>query len=317
MGGRFGRSLFYPLKHQYNVQSQGNVNGHPGNYKCSPNKDEHFADPASTTTSNHKLLRNGKFELCRCDTISNASVVIEYTDTNTSEHGRDSETGVTEHGRDSNTGASEHSRNPDTGASEHVRDSDTSVSEHNREAITVAGASERSGDAVTGASEHDRNVVASVSEHNTDTVTGERDRNSLSDASDVDRNAEKSASEQSNETGTDVNSSSNKIDGNGVIIRYRERSRHTQPYVCSRLSYLRVHGQKCQNVHPDIIQWKKGNRLGRGAFGTVWLGLTATGELIAVKQVHMSEDPEAQKDYDNIVREVSLLRMVYHRNIVR
>lgn len=45
--------------------------------------------------------------------------------------------------------------------------------------------------------------------------------------------------------------------------------------------------------------------------------MTATGELIAVKQVQMSQDPEAQREYDNVVREVSLLRTVYHRNIVR
>jgi hypothetical protein len=45
-------------------------------------------------------------------------------------------------------------------------------------------------------------------------------------------------------------------------------------------------------VEPSApLRWKRGERLGRGAYGTVYLGLNCdTGELMAVKQVPLTGD---------------------------
>ncbi|XP_064601071.1 uncharacterized protein LOC135467238 [Liolophura sinensis] len=68
----------------------------------------------------------------------------------------------------------------------------------------------------------------------------------------------------------------------------------------------------------DTICWKKGNILGRGAFGTVWCGLTGEGELIAVKQIELntSDMEKAKREYEKIQEEVELLKTLTHKNIV-
>ena len=41
------------------------------------------------------------------------------------------------------------------------------------------------------------------------------------------------------------------------------------------------------------IEWKKGELIGKGSFGKVFMGMNAaTGELIAVKQVRIKTDEE-------------------------
>lgn len=51
----------------------------------------------------------------------------------------------------------------------------------------------------------------------------------------------------------------------------------------------------------------------------VFLGLTKTGELIAVKQIELIETDkdEAEKEYAKIFQEVSLLKSLVHENIVK
>ena len=53
----------------------------------------------------------------------------------------------------------------------------------------------------------------------------------------------------------------------------------------------------------------------------MWLGLTNTGELIAVKQMQLqaslTDFREAEKEYDKIYQEVLILKTLLHRNIVR
>ncbi|XP_060943955.1 mitogen-activated protein kinase kinase kinase 19 isoform X2 [Limanda limanda] len=68
----------------------------------------------------------------------------------------------------------------------------------------------------------------------------------------------------------------------------------------------------------DTITWTKGEVLGRGAYGTVYCGLTSQGKLIAVKQVSLdSSDPEAAKsEYGHLQGEVDLLKALSHINIV-
>ncbi|XP_050926048.1 mitogen-activated protein kinase kinase kinase 19 [Lates calcarifer] len=68
----------------------------------------------------------------------------------------------------------------------------------------------------------------------------------------------------------------------------------------------------------DTITWTKGEVLGRGAYGTVYCGLTSQGQLIAVKQVSLdTSDPDAAKrDYCRLQGEVELLKTLRHTNIV-
>ncbi|XP_060733216.1 mitogen-activated protein kinase kinase kinase 19 [Tachysurus vachellii] len=66
------------------------------------------------------------------------------------------------------------------------------------------------------------------------------------------------------------------------------------------------------------ITWTKGDILGRGAYGTVYCGLTSQGQLIAVKQVTLdvSNSETAEKEYERLEREVDLLKNLHHQNIV-
>eukprot|EP00798_Chlamydomonas_sp_ICE-L_P022851 gene22851-30025_t len=65
--------------------------------------------------------------------------------------------------------------------------------------------------------------------------------------------------------------------------------------------------------------WKKGDSLGQGSFGTVYLGLNnQTGELLAVKEVSMIDDgPQSKEAVGQLEQEVALLSQLNHANIVR
>lgn len=58
--------------------------------------------------------------------------------------------------------------------------------------------------------------------------------------------------------------------------------------------------------------------LGKGAYGTVWCGLTNQGELIAVKQIQLNIDDmeRAEIEYEKIQEEVELLKTLNHKNVV-
>ncbi|XP_074930563.1 LOW QUALITY PROTEIN: mitogen-activated protein kinase kinase kinase 19 [Archocentrus centrarchus] len=68
----------------------------------------------------------------------------------------------------------------------------------------------------------------------------------------------------------------------------------------------------------DTITWTKGDILGRGAYGTVYCGLTSQGQLIAVKQVILdsTDTDAAKKEYNRLQGEVELLKTLRHINIV-
>ncbi|KAL5007408.1 hypothetical protein ScPMuIL_016214 [Solemya velum] len=68
----------------------------------------------------------------------------------------------------------------------------------------------------------------------------------------------------------------------------------------------------------ETTQWKKGNVLGKGAFGTVWCGLTNEGQLIAVKQIELNTNDrdKAKREYEKVQEEVELLKTLNHKNIV-
>ncbi|XP_049628941.1 mitogen-activated protein kinase kinase kinase 19 isoform X2 [Suncus etruscus] len=64
--------------------------------------------------------------------------------------------------------------------------------------------------------------------------------------------------------------------------------------------------------------WTKGEILGKGAYGTVYCGLTSQGQLIAVKQVALdtSDKLATKKEYQKLQEEVELLKALKHVNIV-
>ncbi|KAM7407747.1 hypothetical protein PAMA_003479 [Pampus argenteus] len=72
------------------------------------------------------------------------------------------------------------------------------------------------------------------------------------------------------------------------------------------------------SVVDDTISWTKGEVLGRGAYGTVYCGLTGQGQLIAVKQVSLdaSDSEAATREYSRLQEEVELLKTLRHANIV-
>ncbi|XP_072274183.1 mitogen-activated protein kinase kinase kinase 19 isoform X2 [Pyxicephalus adspersus] len=73
-----------------------------------------------------------------------------------------------------------------------------------------------------------------------------------------------------------------------------------------------------ESSNDGSIHWIKGEVLGRGAYGTVYCGLTSQGELIAAKQVmlHGSDPAVAEKEYKKLQEEVDLLKTLKHENIV-
>ncbi|XP_069081152.1 mitogen-activated protein kinase kinase kinase 19 isoform X1 [Pleurodeles waltl] len=72
------------------------------------------------------------------------------------------------------------------------------------------------------------------------------------------------------------------------------------------------------SLNDDSIMWTKGDVLGKGAYGTVYCGLTSHGQLIAVKQVPLntSDQDTTEKEYQKLQEEVDLLRTLEHVNIV-
>ncbi|NXR19685.1 M3K19 kinase, partial [Cinclus mexicanus] len=68
----------------------------------------------------------------------------------------------------------------------------------------------------------------------------------------------------------------------------------------------------------DPIMWTRGEVLGKGAYGTVYCGLTSQGQLIAVKQVilNTSHQLTTEKEYQKFHEEVDLLKTLKHVNIV-
>ncbi|NXO72399.1 M3K19 kinase, partial [Phainopepla nitens] len=68
----------------------------------------------------------------------------------------------------------------------------------------------------------------------------------------------------------------------------------------------------------DPILWTRGEVLGKGAYGTVYCGLTSQGQLIAVKQLLLdtSDQLTTEKEYQKFHEEVDLLKTLKHVNIV-
>ena len=66
------------------------------------------------------------------------------------------------------------------------------------------------------------------------------------------------------------------------------------------------------------IRWRKGNEIGHGGYGKVFLALTSLGGLIAVKQIDMSRfhRDTIEREYERIDEEVNILRALKHPSVV-
>jgi serine/threonine protein kinase len=65
------------------------------------------------------------------------------------------------------------------------------------------------------------------------------------------------------------------------------------------------------------IEWRKGELIGKGSFGKVYMGMNGvTGELLAVKRIKLSSE-EDHVQAAQIETETSLLKDLNHENIVK
>ncbi|OMJ80737.1 hypothetical protein SteCoe_18944 [Stentor coeruleus] len=66
------------------------------------------------------------------------------------------------------------------------------------------------------------------------------------------------------------------------------------------------------------IKWRKGEIIGEGAYAKVYQCINLNnGELMAVKSFYLGDDPKKiEKEFENMKKEVSLLRNLDHHNIV-
>lgn len=77
-----------------------------------------------------------------------------------------------------------------------------------------------------------------------------------------------------------------------------------------------------ESSSPQAIRWRKGELIGCGAYGRVYMGMNLdSGELLAIKQVliaaNCSSKDKAQAQIQELEEEVKLLRNLSHPNIVR
>ncbi|NWV49122.1 M3K19 kinase, partial [Daphoenositta chrysoptera] len=116
----------------------------------------------------------------------------------------------------------------------------------------------------------------------------------------------------------------NMVNGDGAIINNALEKSYSKAFLASNeesglLNFdgsTKLPGSSLANKDP--ILWTRGEVLGKGAYGTVYCGLTSQGQLIAVKQVVLdsSDQLTTEKEYQKFHEEVDLLKTLKHVNIV-
>ncbi|XP_075613335.1 mitogen-activated protein kinase kinase kinase 19 [Balearica regulorum gibbericeps] len=117
----------------------------------------------------------------------------------------------------------------------------------------------------------------------------------------------------------------NMMNGDGAIVNSAlEKESYSKAFLASNeesdlLNFeesTKLPGSSLTNKDP--IMWTRGEVLGKGAYGTVYCGLTSQGQLIAVKQVVLdtSDQLSTEKEYQKFHEEVDLLKTLKHVNIV-
>ncbi|XP_060113091.1 mitogen-activated protein kinase kinase kinase 19 [Heteronotia binoei] len=93
-----------------------------------------------------------------------------------------------------------------------------------------------------------------------------------------------------------------------IVLESNRENRLFSAVICSENSL----------TNEDPIMWTKGEILGKGAYGTVYCGLTSQGQLIAVKQAALGtcDQVGTEKEYQKLQEEVEILKTLKHINIV-
>ncbi|XP_009075923.1 PREDICTED: mitogen-activated protein kinase kinase kinase 19 [Acanthisitta chloris] len=116
----------------------------------------------------------------------------------------------------------------------------------------------------------------------------------------------------------------NMVNGDEAIVNSALEKSYSQAFVASNeeSDLLKFDGSTklpgSSLTNQDPIMWTRGEVLGKGAYGTVYCGLTSQGQLIAVKQVVLdtSDQLTTEKEYQKLHEEVDLLKTLKHINIV-
>ncbi|KAM6398337.1 mitogen-activated protein kinase kinase kinase 19 [Pluvialis apricaria] len=116
----------------------------------------------------------------------------------------------------------------------------------------------------------------------------------------------------------------NTMNGDGAIVNSALEKSYSEAFLASNEEsdllnfedFAKLPGSSLTNKDP--ITWTRGEVLGKGAYGTVYCGLTSQGQLIAVKQVVLdaSDQLTTEKEYQKFHEEVDLLKTLKHVNIV-
>ena len=102
------------------------------------------------------------------------------------------------------------------------------------------------------------------------------------------------------------------------IATPRMQSGNHSASVHTHKSSIMWDGRERSSVHNSggKILWTKGQLIGKGSFGKVYMGLNSqTGQLIAVKQVQLNNDEDVEQAL-SLQTEISLMEKLRHPNIV-
>ncbi|NXR79522.1 M3K19 kinase, partial [Pycnonotus jocosus] len=116
----------------------------------------------------------------------------------------------------------------------------------------------------------------------------------------------------------------NMMNGDGAIISSALEKSYSEAFLASNEENGLLNVDEStklpgsSSATKDPIMWTRGEVLGKGAYGTVYCGLTSQGQLIAVKQVGLdtSDQVTTEKEYQKFHEEVDLLKTLKHVNIV-
>ncbi|NWU49473.1 M3K19 kinase, partial [Dromas ardeola] len=116
----------------------------------------------------------------------------------------------------------------------------------------------------------------------------------------------------------------NMINGDGAMVNSALEKSYSKAFLASIEESDLLNFDKSAKLpgisltNNDPVMWTRGEVLGKGAYGTVYCGLTSQGQLIAVKQVVLdtSDQLTTEKEYQKFHEEVDLLKTLKHVNIV-
>ncbi|NXJ97184.1 M3K19 kinase, partial [Corythaixoides concolor] len=116
----------------------------------------------------------------------------------------------------------------------------------------------------------------------------------------------------------------NMVNGDAAVVNSALEKSYSKAFVPSNEESDQLNFEESTKLpgsnltNKDPIMWTRGEVLGKGAYGTVYCGLTSQGQLIAVKQVVLdaSDQLTTEKEYQKLHEEVDLLKTLKHVNIV-